>query len=90
MNGIGLEPAILGNLENAIIAAIPCKGLVITDKNGNPAKLAVIDDSGNVLESGESVCAEIEGACITAYKKILFDKGFIKVYCPPEKPRIAA
>lgn len=85
MNGIGLEKPRLGNLTNARVSAYPNNRLVIEDADGNPATLAVLDANGNVIESGDDLICEIEGVCVAAVKGILFSRGWLRVYAPPDQ-----
>lgn len=90
MNGIGLEPATRMDLEHAIVSAYPNKCLIFTDKDGNPANLAIIDANGNILESGDAVRIEVEAVCLAALKQILFGKGWQRVYSPKDKATISS
>lgn len=55
--------------------------------NGRPARLAIIDDEGNIVAAGDSVGLEAEAAAVNAYRSILLGTGRLrKLPKPPEAP----
>ena len=53
-----MKPGEMDMLEHASITGTIWNGLTVQARNGRPAKLAVIDDAGNVLEAGPAVARE--------------------------------
>ena len=72
-----------GTLENGRIAANVTSGYKFTTADGRPARLAIIDDQGNVVESGEAVAREAWNVCIAVIKNFKIGKGHIVVHSAP-------
>ena len=72
-----------GTLENGRIAASVTSGYKFTTADGRPARLAIIDDQGNVVESGEAVAREAWNVCIAVIKNFKIGQGHIVVHSAP-------
>ena len=72
-----------GTLENGRIAANVTIGYKFTTADGRPARLAIIDDQGNVVESGEAVAREAWNVCIAVIKNFKIGQGHIIVHSAP-------
>ncbi|MDR6504066.1 hypothetical protein J2785_007260 [Burkholderia ambifaria] len=77
-----------GDLKNSTISAVSYAGFSVTDANGEPAKLAVLDKDGNVLDAGASVAIAAWNVAILAYRNLLKGTGHLVVHTsPPELPK---
>lgn len=72
-----------GTLENGRIAANVTSGYKITTADGRPARLAIIDDEGNVVDSGDAVARETWNVCIAVIKNFKIGQGHIVVHSAP-------
>ena len=72
-----------GTLENGRISATVTSGYQFTTTDGRPARLAIIDDQGNVVESGEAVAREAWNVCIAVIKNFKIGQGHIVVHSAP-------
>jgi hypothetical protein len=69
---IGRQPT--GAVPGVVISSVITEGLTVR-ANGKPARLAVIDDEGHVLASGDQVAREAEAVAINAYRALLEGDG---------------
>ncbi|MFL1551682.1 hypothetical protein ACI77I_21745 [Pseudomonas sp. D47] len=77
-----------GTLEKGRISANVTSGYQFTTVDGRPARLAIIDDQGNVVESGDAVAREAWNVCIAVVKNFKIGQGHIVVHsAPPGLPR---
>ncbi|MCK0508476.1 hypothetical protein [Aromatoleum anaerobium] len=61
------------------------EGLTITTLDGRPARLAVIDVDGNILEAGAAVEHAAWNVAIATYRNFLAGHGHLRVHTkPPE------
>ncbi|WP_083218001.1 hypothetical protein [Pseudomonas sp. 37 R 15] len=72
-----------GTLENGCISANVTSGYQLTTADGRPARLAIIDDQGNIVESGDTVAREAWNVCITVIKNFKIGQGHIVVHRSP-------
>lgn len=72
-----------GALEHGCISANVTTGYRFTTADGRPARLAIIDDQGNVVEAGESVAQEAWNVCIAVIKNFKIGQGHIVVHSAP-------
>jgi len=72
-----------GTLENGRIAANVTSGYKFTTADGRPARLAIIDDQGNVVEAGDAVAREAWNVCIAVIKNFKIGQGHIVVHSAP-------
>ncbi|MCE2658327.1 MAG: hypothetical protein LW854_08765 [Rubrivivax sp.] len=77
---IGTQPT--GRLPGVVISAVGHEGLSVT-ANGRPARLAVVDENGQVLVAGPEVAQEAEAVAINMYRKIWQHQGHLRVHSKP-------
>jgi hypothetical protein len=70
-------------LRIATMSAICYEGVTVASTNGDPATLAVVDGSGNVIESGKSVSLAAWSIPVASYLNLLGDAGHMRVYTSP-------
>lgn len=67
-----------GTLNNAQISAVIHEGLTI-ESNGRRCQLAIVDESGNIIEAGDQVAREAFNVAIASYKQLLKGMGHLRV-----------
>lgn len=72
-----------GGLSKSTISAVCFEGLTATTIDGKPAKLAIIDERGNVIECGEIVAKEAWNVTLACYKNFLVGMGHLRVHTSP-------
>lgn len=72
-----------GTLERCAISANINTGFRVTTSNGRPARLAIIDDEGNIIEAGEAVAKEAWNVCIAVQKNFWIGQGHLVVHSSP-------
>lgn len=72
-----------GALEHGRISANVSSGYKLTTADGRQARLAIIDDLGNVVESGDAVAREAWNVCIAVIKNFKIGQGHIVVHSGP-------
>lgn len=70
-------------LALTFISAICFEGLRVQTKDGKNCKLAIIDDEGNVIESGEAVAKEAWNVTLASYKNMMIGQGHLRVFSTP-------
>ncbi|MDP3848588.1 MAG: hypothetical protein Q8R10_19390 [Pseudomonas sp.] len=70
-------------LEHSRISANINTGYRLTTADGRPARLAIIDADGNVLEAGEAVAREAWNVCIAVQKNFWIGQGHLVVDSSP-------
>ncbi|OQS35907.1 hypothetical protein [Chromobacterium haemolyticum] len=73
----------LGTLEHCELSAVIFEGLTITTPDGRTARLAIVDEHNNIIESGEQVAREAWNVSIASYKNFLKGEGHLKVHTTP-------
>ncbi|HEX7906690.1 MAG TPA: hypothetical protein VF534_01175 [Paraburkholderia sp.] len=73
-------------LRGSIISAVSYEGFTVTTATGEPAKLAILDEDGNVLDAGPAVSAAAWKVVIAAYRQFLQDEGYLRVHTGPPGP----
>jgi len=68
-----------GTLASAEISAVIHQGLRVTTPEGKTARLAIIDDAGNVIDAGDQVAKEAFMVAIASYKNFLKGQGHLRV-----------
>lgn len=75
------------NPIRSTITAVIYEGLSITAPDGKPARLAIIDTEGNVIEAGPDVAAAAWNVVIGIYRNLMSGYGHLKVLSgPPSLP----
>ncbi|WP_100633095.1 hypothetical protein [Pseudomonas qingdaonensis] len=72
-----------GTLTSGCISANVSSGYQFTTADGRPARLAIIDEQGNVVESGDAVAREAWNVCIAVIKNFKIGQGHIVVHSTP-------
>ncbi|MGL6048303.1 MAG: hypothetical protein ACRC02_17840 [Vogesella sp.] len=78
-----IGPITTGTLENAVISAVIFEGLQVQTADGRPARLAILDEAGNVIECGHQVAEEAWNVAIASYKNFLAGNGHLRVQTEP-------
>jgi hypothetical protein len=79
-----VEPANGPPLRQSVISAIPWQGLRVQTIDGRHATLAILDDDGRIIESGDAVLEEAFNVSILAYRNFLIGQGTLKVISSPD------
>lgn len=70
-------------LQKSVISAVSFEGLTITTQDGRPAKLAVIDEHGQIIEAGDDVASAAWSVAIDTYRRFMVGEGHLRVYSSP-------
>jgi len=73
----------IGQLENAIISARIYHGLSVTLPDGGKARLAVIDESGNIIDDSPMVAKEAFNVAMQCFKNFMIGQGHMRVSTTP-------
>ncbi|ABW74908.1 hypothetical protein Bcep22_gp07 [Burkholderia phage Bcep22] len=65
------------------ISAVSFQGLTIATADGRPARLAVVDDEGRVIEAGASISDAVWQVAIRSYREFLKGSGHLRVLAKP-------
>lgn len=77
-------------LEQARISANINTGYQVTTADGRPARLAIIDADGNVIEEGPAVAREAWNVCIAVQKNFWIGQGHLVIHSsPPGQSKVA-
>ena len=72
-------------LATACISATVSTGFTATTANGKPARLAIVDEDGNVIESGADVGWAAWRVCVEVQENFWQGQGHLIVHAgPPE------
>ncbi|KIS38420.1 hypothetical protein [Stenotrophomonas maltophilia] len=71
--------------EAPIIGAVIYEGITVTDAEGMPAQLAVVDHRGRVIAAGPEVAAAAWHASVEAYRNHLKGLGHLRSLKKPDK-----
>lgn len=71
------------SLQSAVISGVCHEGLTVTARDGRQAFLAVVDSSGNILESGPLVAREAWNVTLAVYKNFLLGNGHLRIFSDP-------
>lgn len=69
----------IDSLQNAVVSGVVHEGITVRTRDGRRARLAVIDDDGNVLESGRIVEREVWAVAVQVHENFLAGKGHLRV-----------
>lgn len=72
-----------GTLQHGSISANVSSGYQLTTADGRPARLAIIDADGNVVEAGDAVAREAWNVCIAVQKNFWIGQGHLVVHSAP-------
>ncbi|MCQ4297467.1 hypothetical protein NAU58_17965 [Pseudomonas stutzeri] len=78
-------------LQASRISATVSEGFTVTTGDGKPARLAIIDDQGNVIEAGADVAWAAWKVCIEVQENFWEGLGHLVVHSsPPGDLKLAA
>lgn len=77
-------------LQSATISAVIHEGLTVQTKDGKAARLAIIDEDGNIVEAGDAVAKEAWNVAISSFKNYMRGMGHLRIHSTPPKPNIVA
>lgn len=78
-------------LQAARISATVSTGFNCTTADGKPARLAIVDEAGNVIEAGADVAWAAWRVCIEVQENYWEGMGHLVVHSsPPGDPELAA
>lgn len=66
------------------IGAVIFEGITVTDGEGMPAQLAVVDHRGRIIATGPEVAEAAWGASVEAYRNYLKGLGHIRALKRPK------
>ena len=69
-----------GLIPQAIISTVAHEGLRITTRDGQPARLAILDANGAIIAEGEDVAAEVRAVSVNGYRAFLKGQGHLRVF----------
>lgn len=72
-----------GTLERSTISANVSTGFQVMTADGRTARLAIVDNDGNVIEAGDAVAREAWSVCIAVVKNFAIGQGHIVVHSAP-------
>ena len=70
-------------LQAATISAVSHSGLAAQSLDGRPLRFALIDDDGNVVESGDSVADAAWRMSVLSHEQYLQGMGHMRVHTSP-------
>lgn len=73
----------IGTLKQSVISGVCHEGLTISTKDGRPARLAVIDADGNIIDAGPEVAREAWNVTLAIYKNFLIGYGHLRIFSRP-------
>lgn len=73
----------LHELENAQLTGTIYSGLTATTRDGKPARLAIIDEDGNIIEAGFAVAREAWRIALAVHTNFLRGHGHLTVHSTP-------
>lgn len=72
-----------GALANTVIRGSTPTGLTVTTRDGRPARLAVLDEHGNVIADGPDVARECWNVTIECQRNYWHGNGHLVVHTSP-------
>lgn len=78
-----IGPIKTGTLSSAEISAVIHQGFSIKLTDGRAGYLAIIDESGRVVDTSPSVAREVWLVAIASYKNFLVGEGHLRVLSGP-------
>ena len=69
-----------GTLANSIMSARCFEPFAVTTRDGRPARIAIIDDQGNIIDAGDAVAKEAWNVMVAVYKNYLVGQGHVRVF----------
>ena len=75
-----------GTLANSIMSARCFEPFAVTTRDGRPARIAIIDDQGNIIDAGDAVAKEAWNLMVAVYKNYLVGQGHVRVFGGAHQP----
>ena len=75
--------AIKHNPIQSTVSGVSFEGLTVTQPNGRPASLAIVDDRGHVIEAGTDVAAAVWNTAIECHRQFLIGHGHLRIQTVP-------
>lgn len=72
------------------ISAVSHRGLSVTTGAGQPARLAVVDSNGNVIDASDDVARAAWDAAVRSYRNFLLGTGHLKVLSRPPSSKASS
>ena len=69
-----------GTLANSIMSGRCFEPLSVTTRDGRPARIAIIDDQGCIIDAGDAVAKEAWNVMVAVYKNYLVGQGHVRVF----------
>jgi hypothetical protein len=84
-----------GTLDQSIISGVAHEGLSVRLRDGRAGMLAIVDESGQVVEAGAAVAEEAWAVTLAVYKNLLIGMGHLRIDSAPpglfpKKPQATA
>lgn len=80
----GTQPTdALNTLTNSALSGVVFEGLTATTRDGRPARLAIIDEAGNVLDAGPQVARACWAVMRAVHDNYLQAQGHLRVLTQP-------
>ena len=73
----------IGQLEKAIIEARFYQGLSVSLPDGGKARLAIIDEAGNIIDDSPLVAREAFNVSMQCFKNFMIGNGHMRVLTEP-------
>ncbi|MBK3506650.1 hypothetical protein [Pseudomonas sp. MF6747] len=70
-------------LPNATISGVSHEGFTCTTRDGKKLRMALVDDEGNIVESGNHVAQEAWNVCIQVQHNFWIGQGHLRVLSKP-------
>ncbi|WP_028446879.1 hypothetical protein [Chitinimonas koreensis] len=82
-------------MKNANISAVSHQGLSIVDSAGRPARLAIVDQDGTIIDDGPEIARTVWEVSLQSYRNYLRGQGYLRVHAAPpgadiQQPKAAA
>lgn len=71
-----------GAIPGVHIQSVVHEGLTVTI-NGRPGTLAILDEAGTIIATGNNVAQEAEAVAINCYKNMLRGQGHLRILSAP-------
>lgn len=73
----------IGQLKNATLSAAIYHGLSVTLPDGGKARLAIVDEDGNIIDDSPLVAREAFNVSMQCFKNFMIGHGHMRVATEP-------